>query len=492
MHKVFGGPGCGKTTRLLQIVEQELADGVPPNAIAFVGFTRKAAHEALARAKERFGLAEDDLPFFRTLHSLAFRQLGLGRGDVMGQEDYRQIGEEIGVTFGQQEEDFEIFVGASKGDQCAYAEQLSRLTLVSLEQTCLRLNQQSYWDVKLYADCLSAYKLGRRKIDFTDMLERFRDGQGAKPQLRVVVVDEAQDLSALQWQVVRHICEGADRVYIGGDDDQAIYQWAGADVDQFIDLAGTVEVLPHSHRLPSKLQALAFGILQRIHKRQPKQWTPHREGGVIRYYAEPEMVDMERDTWLVLVRNRFMLDEFVRLLRVSGYPYVLHGKSSTDNEVTRAVMYWEALRAGQVFAPDVVRKVYARMVPGSVEPKFKSLTGAEGELGLDDLQQSWGLKTKADWMDTIRMPSADREYYRAVRRSGESMLKVPRITVSTIHQAKGGEADNVLLCPDMAAACYRDMVRDPDGEGRVFYVGATRAKEGLHLLYPRSGKYFEI
>ena len=63
----------------------------------------------------------------------------------------------------------------------------------------------------------------------------------------------------------------------------------------------------------------------------------------------------------------------------------------------------------------------------------------------------------------------------------------PRIVLSTIHKAKGGEADNVALFLESTKACC--TMGDPDGERRVFYVGATRAKENLHIIDPPSAKW---
>ena len=56
----------------------------------------------------------------------------------------------------------------------------------------------------------------------------------------------------------------------------------------------------------------------------------------------------------------------------------------------------------------------------------------------------------------------------------------PRIRVSTIHRAKGGEADNVALLLDSTKACVES--EDQDAEKRVWYVGATRAKKELHII----------
>ena len=87
---ILGPPGTGKTTTLLRIVEDALSRGVPPERIAYLAFTRKAAYEAQERAMTQFGFDEARFPFFRTLHSLAFRELGLQRDKVMTNKHYRQ------------------------------------------------------------------------------------------------------------------------------------------------------------------------------------------------------------------------------------------------------------------------------------------------------------------------------------------------------------------------------------------------------------------
>ena len=72
MNIVLGPPGTGKTTKLLTLVEQYLQKGIAPDRIGYFAFTRRAAHEAIERACLRFKLVKRDLPYFRTLHSLAF------------------------------------------------------------------------------------------------------------------------------------------------------------------------------------------------------------------------------------------------------------------------------------------------------------------------------------------------------------------------------------------------------------------------------------
>ena len=89
IHKIFGPPGAGKTTYLLNVVDQELAAGVSPHSIGYFSFTRKAAHEARDRAVAKFPKLNPrtDFPYFRTLHSLAFHVLGTRIEDMMRPEN---------------------------------------------------------------------------------------------------------------------------------------------------------------------------------------------------------------------------------------------------------------------------------------------------------------------------------------------------------------------------------------------------------------------
>ena len=73
---VIGPPGTGKTTFLLGRIEKYLDDGVSPHRIAYLTFTRKAANEGLNRAVKKFGFDPDELPYFRTIHSLCYRTGG--------------------------------------------------------------------------------------------------------------------------------------------------------------------------------------------------------------------------------------------------------------------------------------------------------------------------------------------------------------------------------------------------------------------------------
>ena len=79
---IFGPPGTGKTTYLMNLLEHEL-ETCPAHQIAFVSFTKKGTHEGTDRAKEKFKLKEFELQNFKTLHALCFRALCTNRGDMI-------------------------------------------------------------------------------------------------------------------------------------------------------------------------------------------------------------------------------------------------------------------------------------------------------------------------------------------------------------------------------------------------------------------------
>ena len=69
---------------------------------------------------------------------------------------------------------------------------------------------------------------------------------------------------------------------------------------------------------------------------------------------------------------------------------------------------------------------------------------------------------------------------------------IPRINLSTVHKSKGGECDNVVLMTDLSRANSEEMEIDSDDTNRVFYVGATRAKQSLHIINPQQERGFII
>ena len=222
MQIILGPPGTGKTTTLLQIVEDSLKRGISPERIAYLAFTRKAASEAQERAMVKFGFDADRFPYFRTLHSLAFKVLGLQRDEVMTDSHYRILGKALGVEFkGIYDEDLGVHTGYGLGDKCSRVDSLARAGMRSISDQYYMTNERdlTLHAVKQYHESLKAFKKENGLLDFTDMLSKCRSSL----PIDICIIDEAQDLSSLQYQMAIVASQEASEVYIAGDDDQAIF-----------------------------------------------------------------------------------------------------------------------------------------------------------------------------------------------------------------------------------------------------------------------------
>jgi len=83
-------------------------------------------------------------------------------------------------------------------------------------------------------------------------------------------------------------------------------------------------------------------------------------------------------------------------------------------------------------------------------------------------------------------------YLRNLEKIGEDISKEPRITLSTIHQQKGGEADSVVVSLDIGKMAYKDFKKNPMSEHRLFYVAFSRARENLYILTPTSREAYRV
>jgi DNA helicase-2/ATP-dependent DNA helicase PcrA len=175
-------------------------------------------------------------------------------------EDYKAIADELGMEITKFNDQEDNVYGDKDGDQAMNIHALSRLKMISLEQEWAqaeKTTQIRFPVVEQWATHVENYKKKYAKHDFTDMLENY---SGALP-VKVFIVDEAQDLSKLQWWVVQQAMAEAEKIYLAGDDDQCIFNFSGAHVDGFLGHKVDSDiVLPSSYRVPKKVFKLANSV----------------------------------------------------------------------------------------------------------------------------------------------------------------------------------------------------------------------------------------
>ena len=491
---ILGPPGTGKTTTLLNLVDELIKTGIRPKQIGYFSFTKKAATEAATRASEKFGLdIETDLENFRTLHSFAFRKLGITKEKMMGADDYREFGIKCGIP---------IKTTSFSNDDGTFNSDNEYLTIINTARV-KRMDLLEYYDSRqnildierntlyLLSEELKKFKKEKGLKDFTDLLEDFILKE-IHPSFEVLFIDEAQDLSLPQWDMVRCIWANAKKTYIAGDDDQAIFKWAGADVDHFIALKEEVDdikILDQSYRIPGgPIHELSQKIINKVQNRFEKEYKPRPEEGILKRYSDITQVDMSEGKWLILSSANYFLDDAKDLCEIQGWYYQYRGINSVSLKLLLALSNWEAWRKGAHLNHLEIKNIYAYL-GSNVLPGFKKgkTFHTEEKYTLKQCQEKYGLIIDKVWFESFEgLDTITENYIRNMRANGEKINKNPRIIMSTIHGAKGGEADKVLLMQDVTNAALETFSHDPDELHRLFYTGATRAKKELHVLDPKN------
>ena len=417
--KLYGGPGCGKTTKLLQILDTLLQD-TAPERIAYVSFTNKGTDAGVFRARRKHKLNKEDTPYWDTIHAICNREACKNSGSIISTDNYRWFSLATQMRFlGYFTEEL------NHGDDLyLFMEQLRRTNSAKHERMLASLpdHNKYEWVISQYRKFKKIYGI----YDFTDMLNIYL-AKNEPLDIDYMIVDEAQDLTPLQWQVIEVMSKNCIRVYVAGDDDQAIYEWCGGDVGIFNTLPANEEIiLDVSYRLNDRILYLTQELARTIKGHKEKRIKSANRGfGNITAHKTIETVPLNKEhSYYFLARNRCFLTSIRNWLFKFSFPFTMRGL------------------------------IYPRKISGANKHR------------IDRLEYNYSLHMQ------------DTGYTR-------SFLD-RKITVDTIHRVKGGEADVVVLLLDCTRAVKENLINNIDEELRVLYVALTRAKKHLHIVYSDS------
>lgn len=527
-YRIFGPPGTGKTTSTADHVRRA-ASRFGADRVLVTSFSRAAAAE----------LAAHDLPIgpeqVGTLHSLCYRALGRPEIAETHVEEWNAANPNLPITpvnrgrrLGGEDAVEDIDDHVNRGD--VMLQRLNRLRGLMIVREC--------WpsDVSDFDQMWSTYKRKRRLKDFCDLIDVcYRDGVVAPGRPAVIFADEAQDLNVMQLKLIRAWGTETEYLVLALDDDQTIYPFTGALPEAALDPDIPEDhqvVLEQSHRLPRAVHRLSDDLVRRLTRRQEKFYRPRPDPGAVRHisgnYKSPEYAILSSATKhleqgkrvMFITSCAYMLRPLIQVLRKNAIPF--------HNPYRRSNGHWNPIRLGTgssarrilaltVAHPDLGehRRVWTHedvlLWAEWLRTKGILKTHAIQEIRLSDPKRTFPMERLSEVLEPAAVCSFLAAYERGSRvlidwwrarvqaevgtriqypadiaqtRGSGALVGEPGIVVGTIHSVKGGEADVVYLFPDLSAAGdaqYQLGGSARDSVIRLFYVGATRARETLYI-----------
>lgn len=522
---VLAGAGTGKTRAITHRIAYGVHSGVyAPQQVLAVTFTARAAGEMRVRLRE-LGVAGVQA---RTFHAAALRQLHYFWPSAIG-GGAPEILPYKGSVVAEAASRLRLRLDRTELRDVASEVEWAKVSLLTPEtyaEAARRARREPPgMDESGMARLLAAYeevKGGRGVIDFEDVLlltvgilqEREDIAATVRRQYRHLVVDEYQDVNALQQRLLELWLGDRHEVCVVGDPMQTIYSFTGASPRHLLDFtarhpgARTVRLV-RSYRSTPEI----VGIANRLLTTMPAQ----RRASAVELLAQrssgaaPTLTALDDDpaeaAWVaaevrrrvdggtpardiaVLFRTHGQSEALESALAEVGVPYLVRGgeRFFARREVRDAVVLLRG--AARTDDGQTPLATFVADLLGSMgwQPEPPSASGA--------VRERWeSLKALVDLAETMAATSVEARLPDLVRELDERAAAqhapdVDGVTLASLHAAKGLEWPVVHLvgCSDgLLPIVMAEGQEEIDEERRLLYVGLTRARDELHVSWARA------
>ncbi len=347
---VLAGAGSGKTRviveRLVWLIHER---GVDPRNLLALTFTNRAAEEMRSRVATRLGM-ERLASWVGTFHSF---------GLFILRRDMEKLGRPKDFTIFDDDDQLSVMKQLLKDLPQSFPKVSPRAALhwiSRLKQDLAEPNPENFETEEevAYAELWKRYHRALEKVqgvDFDDLLVlparlmQHHDEVRARYQQRYkyVLIDEYQDTNRAQYALALALTEGHGNIFVVGDEDQSIYSWRGADINNILNFEkdfanATVYRLEQNYRSTAPILTVANAVVKNNADRLGKTlWTDKKQGEAVRFnLAEDEQDEAHfvaediathhapRDT-AILFRTNGQFRVFEEALRRKGIAYTVIG-----------------------------------------------------------------------------------------------------------------------------------------------------------------------
>lgn len=534
IQQLIGGAGTGKTTRNMRSIAEIVDSGIMPMEILFSSFTKVARQTAATRAQDITGYSASDLMqegWFRTLQSVCYRCLGVKSSDMLADnKSTRQwFSDLFQVDFSKQsiesEDGYIVDDGMDNSIGSVIKEwSVARMMLITADD-------EDRWPVKSMdrqksMAVIADYERKKRvdgKLDFADLALKFvgiehqihglRYGRPecGIPDVGACIFDEYQDTPELLHLVAKRIAESpqVEHVVVSGDPFQSIFSFVGSD-HRFL-MSGfdytERETMSQSFRCAAKILETGEQAIRNCSDYFDRGIKPKDETGhLIPHTArsrDPLWTPSADEDWLVVGRTNHAVSRVTKWLTDNDIPWI--ASDSTDNKGAGYIgprkrrvgeLFWKIRNNwpisghewGYAIADIPVSIGDVKMLKRGVKAAAMSSDWrCPPRMAANDVVEHGatsefvGMLRNTDWS---QLDPAFVKFLRVADKHGPDLAISPKVRASTIHGAKGDEADNVLLYTQSSnvVRSASNNTRKIDEEHRTWYVGATRARDVLTLF----------